>query len=181
MLDMEEETWYYLTNLEVEDNFGFKLQTGLSSGYQRSNKDEVIPVPDVAPYNARIGYTDPNLTIVIPSFAGVSIDITLSCTKQHCAGQVIQSDEDPDMGVCDKCKRDCVITRCKKIISGEVDTDNVTLNLNAEAIDSYYGQGASATFHKENIRELKKKILLLENIKVKYNGKSKFIISITQT
>lgn len=78
------------------------------------------------------------------------------------------------MGSCDTCTRKCVLLKTKKTLSEEIDAGDETLIIGA---DQKFGTSTTSN-HYHDLEELEKKLLLLKNITILYDGKTKKVISI---
>ena len=180
MLEMRENEWLYLVKLGVEDYFGIKMQTTSNSSYMTSSSTSVVKCPDLNPYFVRVGSNQSHVKLHVDGCDGIGLALKVNCSKPKCGGDVKENPEDDELGVCPRCKRDCVLARCKKTLSGEVDIETISLKFGDAVINSFFGTGTAEKFQTA-LPALKKKILLSwVNVMITYEGKSKIILNIAK-
>ena len=103
LLCMEEDAWYTVTDMNLKDYFGLKLQSSRKTSFEVLPKVYDITLPDLTMYQNREDSTVSLEAISTSGISGVALSLIANCPGNNCLGTLI----DPFLKIanCSECNR----------------------------------------------------------------------------
>ena len=83
---MEEDVWYIVTDMNLKDYFGLKLQSSRKTSVEVLPKVYDITLPDLTMYQNRENSTVSLEAISTSSISGVTLSLIANCPGNNCSG-----------------------------------------------------------------------------------------------
>ena len=169
LLCMEEDVWCTITDMNLKDYFGLNLQSSRKTSVEVLPKVCDITLPDLTMYQNWESGTVSLEAISTSGISGVTLLLIANCPGNNCSGTLI------DLFVkktnCSECNRKVIVARCPKGIIGNIDVENLILNITGKIIGNIFGTGTCELCNNKT-DELEEKLPLLENLKMVYKSKT---------
>ena len=169
LLRMEEDIWCTITDMNLKDYFGLKLQSSRKTSVEVLPKVCDITLPDLTMYQNRESRTVSLEAISASGISCVTLSLIANCAGNNCSGTLI--DLFVKITNCRECNRKVIVARCPKGIVGNIDVENLILNITGKIIDNIFGTGTCELCNNKT-DELEEKLSLMENLKIVYKSKT---------
>ena len=173
---INESQCYKLTHTGAKHYFGQKLYTkkettpliDLDIPVINSDNIDLNPSP-VTPKKPALS------TLKAPEVVNVKLTFYPVCRTPKCNRKKLKVLPGDDMVDCGQCNHSVVLEKCKYSSDGEIqfeDTESreITLTVFPDTLNNYFKEDV-IQIHKDNLQELKRKILRLTDITVSYNSR----------
>ena len=177
---VNEATQYSITNLSLKNFYGQKLSTTKMTTFSVTDSNDASPVLSPDRYQSYL--SDEITTNVVnklccPEVVNLELELYPGCTNINCQKSLVLQ---PGIKIvtCPHCKHTMRCDRCSCVFDCKICFKEKTLVLPREVLESFLKLDV-IQMGKDNMDELKEKLLFLENVDYDYNNKN-IITSISE-